>query len=64
MNLLQCDNVGCKLTTPADHVYLGWLKLERLGPTGVLGQRDVYHFCSMACAHAETYLLISGDNGK
>ena len=54
MNMLHCDNVHCKITTPADLPHVGWLELKLLGEVHLIGQKGMWHFCSMACANAFT----------
>lgn len=61
MNLLKCDNQKCDQTVDADRPY-GWITAEK--NTVSMGENSTRHYCSYACEHAHTYLLISGDNGK
>ena len=50
MNLLHCDNVKCRNTTPVDMPHTGWLTLKLLNGIVALGEyAGEWHFCSMAC---------------
>ena len=60
MIMLHCDGPDCKnATRPNDP---SWLTLST--EMKEFGRPGEWHYCSFSCAHAHTYLLISGDNGK